>query len=137
MPNGILYELQVALYQKLKAVLEPLGIRVYDEPPSGAAFPYLTLGEETAAAYMSKTFDGLEVTTTFHLFNTAAGKGTIKRQSMLVLDALRDPVILRENLFADSLRLDMFQVFSEDPGQPGGPIVKHAVIRYRFKIRKE
>lgn len=134
MPD-ILYELQVAVYQRFRAVLPPQGIAVYDEPTAGAAFPYVAMGEDTAIPYAGKTFDGLEITNTFHLYSDAPGRGTIKRQIQRVLDALNDPLDLRETLHADAFRLDMLQVITEDPDQPGGPTLKHAVIRYRFKIR--
>ena len=60
------------------------GTRVYDEPPRGAAFPYVTLGEARIADYSTGTEAGEEHQLTLHAWSRQGGH----REAHLIAGAL-------------------------------------------------
>lgn len=91
------WELQKAVYQTLSAdaaIKAEVGdpARIFDDPPQGAIFPYLTLGEARASDW--KGVDGgLEHDLRLYVFSRYAGRREVKRILAAVYDALHETAL--------------------------------------------
>ena len=119
----ISWPLQQALYSRLSTALAP--IAVYDDAPTTAAFPYVTLGEQTSSGAGDKTQDAEELTVTLHAWSRKAGRREVKELLARIFDALQgveltvagfDPVTLRHEFSNDFLEAETS--------------TKHGVIRF-------
>ncbi|WP_084157671.1 DUF3168 domain-containing protein [Exiguobacterium oxidotolerans] len=134
--NGILYELQVALLMRLKALV---GVPVFDYVAKGTALPYVTIGEYTGVLFDAKDFDGLEPTVTLHAWSEAKGKAEAMKLLAKMEDALRDPLPLREGHSVIVQRPEFQTVLQEGTNitsYSGDVNTYHGVLRVRFKIIK-
>lgn len=121
--------LQKALYDRLKAKLT---IPIYDAVPEGAAFPYITIGEDSATDWSTKLTPGQEVESTIHIWSRYAGMAEVKQ--------LIDQVI--QSLTAAPLDLTPFGwqcvvhalVYNATERDPDG-ITRHSVLRFRFRLQ--
>ncbi|MEM8935287.1 MAG: DUF3168 domain-containing protein [Pseudomonadota bacterium] len=89
-----MFELQRAVYQHLAsdALLQAevgAPARIYDDPPDGAIFPYITLGEARASAWAGVS-GGFEHDLKLYAFSRYAGRKEVKRILSAVYDALHD-----------------------------------------------
>jgi len=68
--------LQKAIYQTLTndATLMALVVGVFDRPPQGTAFPYITLGESAGSDWSTKTTTGMEQNVTLHVWSREGGR---------------------------------------------------------------
>lgn len=99
---------------------------IFDRVPVGTAFPYVTIGEATAADWSTKTSDGQNHTLTLHAWSRAAGRQEAKEILDLIHTALHN-----EALTLDAGALVLLQyAFSETLSDPDG-ITTHGVIRFR------
>jgi Protein of unknown function (DUF3168) len=125
--KSALYPLQVAIYNRLKA---DTSLKVYDQVPEKAVFPYVSIGEDTVTDNSTKTEDGEEITHTLHVYSSYNGRKEVKELMSKVLEQLTNqPLELSGGFVLDDLTLDMMQVL-ETSGTP----LKHGVMRFRFKI---
>ncbi|MFQ5563874.1 MAG: DUF3168 domain-containing protein [Parvularculaceae bacterium] len=110
------WNLQKAIFAHLSAdagVKVELGdpARIHDDPPPGAPFPYLTIGEARASDW-SGVPGGAEHDVKLHIFSRYAGRREIKRIIAAVYDALHEAAFTIEGhrlvnirfVFADSFR---------------------------------
>jgi hypothetical protein len=128
-----LWPLHISIFNRLKndTTLSSRA-KVYDAVPEGAAFPYITLGEDTSIPDDTKTYDGEEITHTLHVWSTYNGKKEVKEIMSLALESLtNEPLSLGSGFYCDFSRLDLLQVLETD-----GTPLKHGVIRLRFIIRQ-
>jgi hypothetical protein len=116
--------LQVAAYNALTTGLAP--VPVYDEVPTGAAMPYVAIGDQTSAEAGDKVdLEGEEVTLTFHVWSRTAGKKQVKELSAKIKTALHEKTLTVTG--ADPVILSW--QFSNDFVDADG-ITKHGVIRF-------
>jgi Protein of unknown function (DUF3168) len=125
------WPLQKAVYDALAAapaVQALLGdpARIYDSVPPGAAFPYLAIGEATAADWSAKSFAGVEARLTLHVFSTERGA----KQAKAVLDAvhgvLHDAALPVAGHNLASLRFEFAATLLDEDG-----LTWHGLARYR------
>lgn len=122
-----LFPLQIAIYNRLKSNPD---LTVYDAVPEGAAFPYVSIGEDTVVDESTKTDNGEEITHTLHVYSSYNGRKEVKEIMNKVLETLtNEPLQLGSGFFMESFNLDMMQVL-ETSGTP----LKHGVMRFRAKI---
>ena len=76
MANFSHYPLQQAIYQTLTAdsTLMALITGVFDRPPQGTAFPYVTIGESSGSDWSSKTTTGMEHNFILHIWSREGGR---------------------------------------------------------------
>jgi len=76
MANFSHYPLQKAVYQALTgdAGLMALVTGVFDRPPQGTLFPYITIGESTSSDWSSATTTGMEQNITLHAWSREGGR---------------------------------------------------------------
>ena len=86
--------LRAAVHDALKnnAALNALlgGSRVYDEPPRGAAFPYVTLGEARISNFSSGDVSAEEHQLTLHAWSRRGGHNEAHQIAGALLQALDD-----------------------------------------------
>ena len=76
MANFSYYSLQQAIYQQLTgdSTLMALVTGVFDRPPQGTAFPYITIGEFTGRDWSTKTTTGMEYVVNLHAWSREGGR---------------------------------------------------------------
>jgi hypothetical protein len=100
--------------------------RIYDAVPAGAAFPYLAIGEATAADWSNKSFSGTESRLTLHAFSRERGA----KQAKAILDAahgvLHDAQLAVAGHNLASLRFEFAATMLDEDG-----LTWHGLARYR------
>jgi hypothetical protein len=127
-----LFPLQTIIYQRLSndSNLKTKNIKTYDSVPSGATFPYISLGDDTVNNWGTKTGDGEDITHTLHVWSRYNGKKEAKEIMSLVLQSLTDtPLSLGSGFSMDFSRMEFMEVITDPDG-----ITRHGIMRMRFKI---
>ena len=122
--------LRAAIHDALTAdaALETLlgGPKVYDEPPRGAAFPYVTLGEARVTDYSTGNEPGEEHQITLHAWSRQGGHREAHLISGAVLAALDDAPLPLEHHRLVNLRFATADIRREADGR-----TYHALVRFR------
>ena len=102
------------------------GAKVYDEPPKGAAFPYVTLGEARVADFSAGAERGEEHRLTLHGWSRQGGHREAHLIAGALLQALDDaPLALTDHRLVN-LRFALADVRRESDGR-----TYHALVRFR------
>jgi len=100
--------------------------RIYDEPPRGAAFPYVTLGEARVTDFSTGTEPGEEHQLTLHAWSRQGGHREAHLIAGALLQALDDaPLTLADHRLVN-LRFAVADVRREADGR-----TYHALVRFR------
>ena len=127
----VLYPLQVSIFQRLKSHT-PLTSKVSGifDTNQTKSFPYVTLGEDTAVPWSTKSNPGEEVTHTLHVWSQYNGSKEVKEIMSLVIEALTNKPLSIEGGFSVGFEdVDMMEVIMDPDGK-----TRHGIIRMRFKI---
>ena len=87
--TGVSFPLHAAFFAALggdEQLAETIGNRIFDTPPRDAEFPYVTLGDWSAADWSTGTETGTEHRLTVHAWSRAGGKA----ESWSIVDAIRE-----------------------------------------------
>jgi hypothetical protein len=103
-----------------------VGARVFDAPPRNAAFPYVTLGETSAADWSTSTEEGTEHRLTLHAWSRAGGKAECWSILDALRDALHDAMLSPEGEALGNLRFERAAVSIDSDGRTW-----HGVARFR------
>ena len=130
MPTAASTALRAAIHDALAAdaALVSLlgGGKVYDEPPRGAVFPYVTLGETRIADFSTGDARGQEHALTLHAWSRQGGHKEAHLLAGALLQALDDaPLTLSEHRLVN-LRFAVADVRREADGR-----TYHALVRFR------
>lgn len=102
------------------------GAKVYDEPPSAASFPYVTLGEVRVSDFSTGTEPGEEHQLTLHAWSRQGGHREAHLIAGALLQALDDaPLTLTDHRLVN-LRFATADVRREADGR-----TYHALVRFR------
>lgn len=74
--DGFETVLQQAVYDTLTAA--SLSAPIYDDVPQGAAFPYVTIGEDTLADWSTDDNEGVRAAVTVHVWDRERGRKSVK-----------------------------------------------------------
>lgn len=130
------WELQKAVYEALKAdaaLQAQIGdpARIFDDPPVGAVFPYLTLGEARASDF--KGVDGgLEHDLKLYVFSRYAGRREVKRILAAVYDALHEAALTLTGHDLVNIRFVFADAFRRLDGE-----IYQGVARFRAVTQKQ
>jgi hypothetical protein len=102
------------------------GAKVYDEPPRGAAFPYVTLGEARVTDFSTGTEPGEEHQITLHAWSRQGGHREAHLISGALLQALDDAPLPLADYRLVNLRFATADVRREADGH-----TYHALVRFR------
>ncbi len=131
MADGTL-ELQGAIVARLKSfagVTALVGQKVYDEVPSTAAFPYITIGPSDEAADSADCIVGSEVTFQIDGWSRAVGLPEARRISNAIRAALEGQEFSLSTNALANLEFTSSRVFRDPDG-----ITKHAVLIFTASI---
>jgi Protein of unknown function (DUF3168) len=102
------------------------GAKIYDEPPSAAAFPYVTLGETRINDYSTGDGPGEEHQLTLHAWSRQGGHAQAHLIACALLQALDDaPLTLTDHTLVN-FRFAVADVRREADGR-----TYHALVRFR------
>ena len=100
--------------------------KVYDEPPKGAAFPYVTLGDARIADFSTGTEPGEEHTLTLHAWSRQGGHREAHLIAGALLNALDDAPLTLTDHHLVNLRFALADIRREKDGR-----TYHALVRFR------
>lgn len=110
------------------------GKAVYDRPPqpdlaelASTVFPFVVIGDDTAAEFDTDDADGQETTITLHAWSRYRGKKEVKQ----VLDALYNALHGVALTITGQISVYCFFEFMESMLDPDG-LTQHGVIRFRI-----
>ncbi len=130
------WEIQKAVYTALKgdSALAALlgGMRIYDDVPRGAAFPYVTFGPATARDWSTGTEAGWEHLITLRAWSKAGGE----KEVHLVLEAMR-AVLHEAALTLDGYRLVNLRYEASDTLRGADGESYQGVARFRAVTEPE
>lgn len=120
--------LQKGCFTALTATL----LRVYDEAPEGATFPYTSIGESSVTGSDSKTDNSDDVFETFHVWSRAKGFKELKQLCNTIIQAISGYQFAEPGYQIRFIELDSINTMRDPDG-----LTRHAVIRLKFKIFQE
>ena len=100
--------------------------RIYDAPPRDAVFPYLTIGQTTAADWSTATEAGREHRLTLHVWSRQRGKRQCYQIMEAIEAALHDAALGLDGHALVNLRFEF-----ADTGRDRDGITYHGVVRFR------
>jgi hypothetical protein len=132
--------IQTAIYERLSAYapLTAVITGVYDDVPqaadagSNAAFPYVTIGDDTLNEWDTDTEQGADTTITIHSWSRARGRKEIKAIQGHIYDALHryELPVTGHHLIACDWEA------SESLLDPDGR-TRHGISRFRIVLQKQ
>lgn len=129
------WELQKAIYTALDnanitdASGNPIS-GVFDDVDEDTAFPYVTVGEETAINAGTKTLDAHEHTITLHIWSRyRGGRKEVKEIMQQVFSALHNSDITVDGASLVNIRHEFEQTLVEADG-----ITRHGIMRFRVVV---
>lgn len=124
------WALQQSIFATLAADAPLVGllgaVRIYDDVPQGAAFPYLTFGHSIARDWSTGSEDGDEHILTLHVWSQARGK----KEAHAIMDAVREALHDQALSLAGHRLVNLRHEFSEARRDPDGAVVR-GITRYR------
>src|SRR3989337_89467 len=126
------WALQRGVYQALAGSLDLTtllgGVRVYDDAPQAAPYPFITLGQNVIRGWSTGTEDGAEHTLTLHVWSRSGGK----KQALEIIEAIRAVLHDRPLALADHHLVNLGPEFSDPRLDPDGDtfprIVRHRAV---------
>jgi len=124
------WALQRSIYQALanSSGLTALlgGVRIYDDAPQAASFPFITLGQSVIRDWSTGTEDGAEHSLTLHVWSRSGGK----KQVQEIIEAIKAELHDQPLLLADHHLVNLRHEVSEARLDPDGDTF-HGIVRYR------
>ena len=124
------WALQRGVYQALAGSLELTtllgGVRVYDDAPQAAPYPFITLGQSVIRDWSTGSEDGAEHNLTLHVWSRSGGK----KQMLEITEAIRAVLHNQPLALADHHLVNLRHEFSEARLDPDGDTF-HGIVRYR------
>jgi hypothetical protein len=102
------------------------GVRIYDEPPRGVAFPYVTLGEARLTDASSDGGATQEHQLTLHAWSRKGGHREAHLITGTLLQALDDAPLAPDGHRLVNLRFSVADIRRENDGR-----TYHALVRFR------
>lgn len=102
------------------------GARIYDDPPQGAEFPYLTFAQSLARDWSTGGGDGQEHTVTLHVWSRETGR----KQAFAIIDAVR-AALHDAALTLSGHRLVNLRHESSDVRRDASGDHVHGIVRFR------
>ena len=126
------WELQKAIFTTLSGNVQGISavnVPVFDDVPEGTEYPYVVIGEETAANNGTKTLDGIEHTLTIHAWSRYRGRREIKEIMQSVYENLHNTDISVSGASLVNIRQEFNTTLAETDG-----ITRHGVMRFRAVV---
>ena len=126
------FAVQTAIHARLTgdATLMATLDAVHDQVPENAAFPYLTIGEDTASDFGTKTEQGQSLTLSLHAWSRAHGRRQVKDILARVHALLHEQALTVAGFTHVMTRFEFTQTFRDPDG-----LTQHGVARYRVVVQ--
>lgn len=126
------FAVQTAVYDRLTgdATLMAVAAAVHDQVPENATFPYLTIGEDTAVDFGTKSEPGQELTLTLHAWSRAHGRKQVKDILARVHALLHEQPLTVAGFTHVLTRFLSTETFRDPDG-----LTQHGVARYRILVQ--
>lgn len=129
MAESAAWSLQRSIYQALANAPELVtllgGVRIYDDAPQAASFPFVTLGQSLIRDWSTGSEEGAEHILTLHVWSRSGGKKEMQAILEAMRAALHDKPLALEGHYLVNLRHE----FSEARLDPDGDTF-HGVVRF-------
>ena len=102
------------------------GSKIYDEPPAGTAFPYVTLGDARVSDFSTASDSGEEHRITLHAWSRQGGHREAHLIAGAMLQALDDAPLSPDGFHLVNLRFSVADIRREADGR-----TYHALVRFR------
>lgn len=122
--------IQAAIYQRLTNYA-PLNVPIYDDVPQGAAFPYITIGDDTLTEWDQDACLGADATLTLHVWSRERGRKQTKQIQGLLYDALHRYPLTVNGAHAVDCLWEMSESFLDPDGH-----TRHGVSRFRITLQR-
>jgi hypothetical protein len=124
-----LVQVQRSIYDELTANPALMGMitGVYDHVDQGTVFPYVVIGEDSAAEWDTDTEIGAESTLTIHSWSRQRGRLETKEIQQAIYEVLHQA----ELNVQDAIFYFIFWQFSDSFLEPDGE-TRHGVMRFRI-----
>lgn len=119
--------LQDIIVRALKGAATGVGVRVYDEVPEDAVFPYITIGNTQVVGEGVEGLRGAEVYQTIDIWSRSTGKGELKTLGGHVIAALDDADLSRGPLSVNCCELEDVNYQNDPDGK-----TTHAVLTFHI-----
>ncbi|MGH6737323.1 MAG: DUF3168 domain-containing protein [Methyloceanibacter sp.] len=130
MTTAASWALQRSIYQALAGSSELTsllgGARIYSDPPHGAPFPYIALGQTVNLDWSTGTEDGAEHSVTLHVWSRADSRQEVHEIIQVIRTVLHNQPLMLEDHYLVNLRHE----FTEARIDPDGETL-HGIVRYR------
>jgi hypothetical protein len=128
MSNFSHYTLQQSVYQRLStdSTLLAMMSAVYDRPPQGSAFPYITLGEAAITDFSTKTSTGTEQILTLHIWSRGGGR----KESALIMERVY-ALLHQASLSVTGQALVLMRFLSSEILLENDGCTYHGIMRFR------
>ena len=125
------FALQSTIYAALnvEAITTTLACGVYDEVIEGNAYPFITLGEETALDYSTKDLAGGDYTINVHIWSQYKGSKETKQIMDKIHDLLHDSSLTVSGFNLINLRFEYSDIMRDPDG-----VTRHGVMRFQAII---
>lgn len=104
---------------------------VYDDAPQGAAFPYVTIGDDTLVEWDQDACLGAEATITLHVWSRERGRKQAKTIQGVLYDALHRYALPVDGSHTVDCLWEMSESFLDPDGH-----TRHGVSRFRIILQK-
>ncbi len=128
-------DLQKAIVAALKAdpdVVALVGQRIYDAVPSGAAFPYVTIGGDEVTQDDAECLEAFDIFSQIDVWSRAVGQPEMKQIAGAVRAVLHDAVLTLDDYALVSLQHQITRYLVDPDGT-----THHAAISLRALIDGE
>ena len=102
------------------------GVRVYDNAPQAAPYPFITLGQSVVRDWSTGSEVGAEHNLTLHVWSRSGGK----KQVLEILESIRAVLHDQPLALANHHLVNLSHEFSEARPDPDGDTF-HGIVRYR------
>ena len=125
------FQLQQTIFSALNvnAITTTLGCGVFDDVPSDQSYPFISLGEDNAVDYDTKTLAGGEITQEIHIWSQYKGSKECKQIMDKVHDLLHDSSLGVSGFNLINLRFEFSDIMIDPDG-----VTRHGVMRFRAII---
>jgi hypothetical protein len=105
---------------------------VYDRPPQGTLFPYITLGEMTGSDWSTKTTTGMEYAIALHVWSREGGR----KEAAAIMESLH-ALFHQANLTVDGQSLVMLRFVSSGISLESDGWTYHGVMQFHALLQAD
>ncbi|WP_158738627.1 DUF3168 domain-containing protein [Alteribacillus sp. YIM 98480] len=127
-----MWDIQVAIDDRLYNDISEMVTGVHDDPPDGAEFPYVSYGPPTSVPFDTKLSDGADTTFQIDIWSQNGTAETSDIMNAIQESLQSEPLPMSGGFSMYMNRLEYADIIDDQDGK-----TKHGVLQYRIIIEKE